>query len=168
MKPENTLFRSAFKALALVAALLFPLVGHSVNFDNASHLDFDVTTDGQELGCLAMNIYHEGRGEPIRGMAAIAAVTMNRVSSAQYPDTICKVVWQPKQFSWTKINARHHVIRDAEAWQQALVIARLFMNGATLSQIGDATHYHSVRVQPSWSEESALVARVGDHFFYAL
>jgi spore germination cell wall hydrolase CwlJ-like protein len=168
MMPGFTLFRSTFTALLLVPFWLIPGVGFAVNFDNSKDFDFDATTKGQELGCLAMNIYHEGRGESARGRAAIASVTLNRVKSRQYPDTICKVVWQPKQFSWTKVNARHHIIRDAAAWQQALVVARLFIKGAQIAEVGDATHYHSVRVQPSWSDSSQMIARVGDHFFYAL
>jgi len=84
-------------------------------------------TQQRDLVCLAMNIYHEGRGEEMRGQAAIAAVTMNRVRSARYPDTVCAVVWQRKQFSWTRAAARHHIIDDAQAWARAHRIARLFL-----------------------------------------
>lgn len=140
----------------------------AADFDNTEGFDFSVQSPGQELGCLAMNIYHEGRGEPAKGRAAIASVTMNRVRSDRYPDTVCGVVWQYKQFSWTHIAPRHHVINDVESWEQALVIARLFISGARISLVGDATHYHSVHVQPSWQDESKLVAHLGDHYFYAL
>ncbi len=115
-----------------------------------------------------MNIYHEGRGESAKGRAAIASVTMNRVRSSRYPDTVCEVVWQRKQFSWTAVAPRHHVINDPKAWGQALVVAQLFLSGAQISLVGDATHYHSVEVQPSWQDDSKLVALVGAHIFYAL
>lgn len=155
---------------ALVISLFFmPLSAvFAVDFDNTGGFDFDSDSYGQELGCLAMNIYFEGRGESVQGRSAIAAVTMNRVRNKHYPDTICKVVWQRKQFSWTHIAPRHHVISDAKAWRQALVLAGLFMGGAQMSLIGDATHYHSVTVNPSWQDESKRVALVGDHYFYAL
>ncbi len=130
--------------------------------------DFSRPTFGQELGCLAMNIYHEGRGEPPRGRAAIASVTMNRVRSERYPDTVCEVVWQDRQFSWTTVAPRHHVISDSDSWEQALVVARLFLSGAQISLVGDATHYHSIKVQPHWQDESKLVAQLGEHVFYAL
>ncbi|HIE75488.1 MAG TPA: cell wall hydrolase, partial [Gammaproteobacteria bacterium] len=55
-----------------------------------------------EVGCLALNIYHEARGESHDGQVAVAAVTLNRMQSASYPDTVCGVVWQPHQFSWTR------------------------------------------------------------------
>ena len=123
---------------------------------------------GQELGCLAMNIYHEGRGEPVRGREAIASVTMNRVRNGRYPDTVCGVVWQRKQFSWTRTHPRHHVITDLRAWQQALETAWRFISGAIVSTVGDANHYHAISVRPYWRDDSKLVAQLGRHYFYAL
>ena len=32
------------------------------------------------LLCLALNIYHEARGEPLKGQIAVASVTMNRAN----------------------------------------------------------------------------------------
>lgn len=141
---------------------------YAVNFDNTKGFDLSRVTYGQELGCLAMNIYHEGRGESAEGRAAIASVTMNRKRSPNYPDTVCEVVWQDQQFSWTKIAPRHHVINDAEAWHHALVVAELFMNGAVSAKVGDATHYHTLAVQPSWRDMSKAVAMVGNHVFYSM
>jgi spore germination cell wall hydrolase CwlJ-like protein len=155
--------------LTLTAFLcVFHVSAYAADFDNTGGFDFTVNSPGQELGCLAMNIYFEGRGESARGRAAIASVTMNRVQSKRYPNTICEVVWQRKQFSWTTISPRHHVINDTKAWSQALLVAKLFVNGAQISLVGDATHYHSVSVQPSWQDASKLVALVGDHYFYSL
>jgi spore germination cell wall hydrolase CwlJ-like protein len=164
---KTSLLEASVAALWSVI-LTLPVHAHHVDFNNTEGFDFSVSSFGQELGCLAMNIYHEGRGEPARGRAAIASVTMNRVRSDRYPDTICEVVWQERQFSWTHVAPRHHVITDPESWAQALVTARLFIDGAQVSLVGDATHYHSVHVQPSWQDESKLVAHLGDHYFYAL
>lgn len=161
--------RSHFRNLFAAALFIFSATpAHAVEFDNTIGFDFENVTHGQELGCLAMNIYHEGRGESAKGRAAIASVTMNRVRSKRYPDTVCEVVWQRKQFSWTHVAARHHVIANANAWRQAVVIAELFISGAESSEVGDATHYHTVHVQPSWQDDSKLVALVGDHVFYSL
>lgn len=122
----------------------------------------------RDLVCLAMNIYHEGRGESARGQAAIAAVTMNRLRSARYPNSVCEVVWQPKQFSWTRVAARHHIIDDAQAWRRALNIAELFLGGAQLALVSEATHYHTVDVQPFWSKNIPALVMIGKHVFYAL
>ncbi len=160
--------RNSVIALILAGLCLVQGTAFAVDFDNTKGFDFSVQSAGQELGCMAMNIYHEGRGESAKGRAAIASVTMNRVRSKRYPDTVCEVVWQRRQFSWTHIAPRHHAITDLEAWQQAIIVARLFLSGAQVSLVGNATHYHSVKVQPNWQDESKLVALVGDHYFYAL
>ncbi|MBX2869033.1 MAG: cell wall hydrolase [Acidiferrobacterales bacterium] len=160
--------RNSLIALILAGLCLIHGAVYAVDFDNTKGFDFSIQSSGQELGCLAMNIYHEGRGESAKGRAAIASVTMNRVRSKRYPNTVCEVVWQRRQFSWTHIAPRHHVITDHESWQQAIVVARLFLSGAQVSLVGNATHYHSVNVQPNWQDESKLVALVGDHYFYAL
>ena len=68
------------KSLALTFALLATSFGHYTA--NAETLPDSVY--GQELGCLAMNIYHEARGETEKGKLAVAAVTMNRVNKKYY------------------------------------------------------------------------------------
>lgn len=165
-------FKSGFRRLSLrlllLCGVLFSSASQAFYIDHAKNFDFSATTSGHELGCLALNIYHEGRGESIKGQAAIAAVTMNRVRSKHFPDTVCEVVWQRKQFSWTHIASRHHAVTDVPAWQQALVIARLFMDGAGIAQVGDATHYHSDTVKPNWIADNKLIGKVGNHFFYIL
>ena len=46
------------------------------------------------LMCMALNIFFEARSEPIQGQIAVAEVTLNRVASDDYPNTICEVVLQ--------------------------------------------------------------------------
>ncbi len=126
------------------------------------------TSYGNELGCLAMNIYQEARGEPEKGKLAVAAVTMNRVKNKHYPSTVCGVVWQPKQFSWTRLKIKYHVIKNTRAWEKALIIAQRFMEGEDWSGVGEATHYHAMHVSPNWKEGEDLIVQVGNHLFYAL
>jgi hypothetical protein len=56
---------------------------------------------GTELACLEKNIYNEARGEIDEGQLAVAFVTLARAQSKGFPSTICGVVYQNKQFSWT-------------------------------------------------------------------
>lgn len=161
--PKPPLPRPIFRLTALLAGLLLPVAGQAVAPNAAPHL-----AENRDLVCLAMNIYHEGRSESTRGQAAIAAVTMNRMRSSRYPDSVCEVVWQRKQFSWTLLAEQHHAVTDAQAWEKALVIAELFLNGARLALVGEATHYHTVDVQPFWSKNTPAIAMIGKHVFYAL
>lgn len=61
----------------------------------------EISTElAKEIRCLELNLHYEARGEPIEGIKAVANVTLNRVKSGKFPDTVCKVVRQPYQFSW--------------------------------------------------------------------
>ena len=46
----------------------------------------------QENECLSLNIYHESRSDSFAGRIAVADVTLNRVDSNLFPNTICEVV----------------------------------------------------------------------------
>jgi spore germination cell wall hydrolase CwlJ-like protein len=121
-----------------------------------------------EIGCLALNIYHEARGESLQGQMAVAAVTLNRVGDQRFPNTVCDVVWQPKQFSWT-VSPDSYFPTDMVTWRKAVFVAtRVYYSRGLLRPVGNATHYHSVRVQPGWSSSNRmqLVSRIGRHMFY--
>ena len=57
--------------------------------------------DQKSQKCLAENLYWEARGTSPDEMIRVANVVQNRIASNKYPKTICAVVHQHKQFSWT-------------------------------------------------------------------
>src|SRR4051812_2158902 len=59
-----------------------------------------------DLGCLVEAIYFEARDQSLLGQAAVASVIMNRVRSPLYPNSVCAVVWQDRQFSYTTWRCR--------------------------------------------------------------
>jgi N-acetylmuramoyl-L-alanine amidase len=132
------------------------------------------TAQRQELHCLALNIYHEARGESRAGQQAVAEVTMNRVASPRYPDTVCEVVFQKNwdylrkryvgAFSWTEFDVRKQPF--GESWTQAQEIAEqvYFRRLPTLTK--GALHYHARYIRPSWSKKKKPLARIGQHVFY--
>lgn len=132
-----------------------------------------------ELGCLAANLYFEARGEPLKGQLAVAKVTLNRVKSKQYPDSICAVVFQKHQFSWTKQQpwakiqkALNHVEPsknplEVSAYQQALKTAKTSLKTDLNVLPDDALWYHSTAVNPKWSKKMKKVKKVGSHIFYS-
>ena len=76
----------------------------------------------KELRCLALNIYHEARSEPPVGRYAVAWVTLNRVEHEKFRNTVCKVVYQPGQFSWTE-DGKSDKTYEKEAYKEAMKIA---------------------------------------------
>jgi len=128
----------------------------------------------KEINCLALNIYYEARGEPLNGQFAVAAVTMNRVKSYKYPNTVCGVVWQRRQFSWTH-DGKSDRPTEKRAWHKAQSLAKLVYskylsfqaknNGAWDITLG-ALHYYSSSIDtPYWAKEKDVSARIGRHKF---
>jgi Cell wall hydrolyses involved in spore germination len=74
----------------------------------------------REVECLSEAIYHESRGEPLEGKKAVANVVLNRLESNMFPSSICKVVYQRKQFSWTTNKPR---VTDKESWKKSKELA---------------------------------------------
>ena len=123
----------------------------------------------QELDCLARNIYFEARGESFAEQVAVGNVTLNRVASKHYPDTVCEVVYQPYQFSWTLENDAYKTIRDAKAWQKAIVIAAYALTiGA--DDTNGSTHYyaHDLIAAPFWADSGYDIIKLAGHTYMKL
>lgn len=116
------------------------------------------------LQCLALAIYFEARGEPLEGQIAVAEVIYNRVVDTRYPDDVCSVVYQRKQFSWTH-DGKSDVPKNTLVWEEIKELASQVMRGDLFDGHG-ATHYHSVDVKPYWTDGLTYVGQYGNHIFY--
>ena len=94
------------------------------------------------LMCLALNVYHEARGEPLDGQIAIAMVTMNRASWDAA--SVCDVVYERKQFSWTH-RLDDFTPQEPEAWAIARGVAQQVIEGRHDDITYGATHFHTMR-----------------------
>jgi N-acetylmuramoyl-L-alanine amidase len=121
------------------------------------------TVPVKEIICLAQNVYHEARGEDIRGQKAVAHVTLNRVADDRWPQTICGVVYQPNQFSWTR---KTPTVRDHVAYENSLTVALGALTGISSDPTDGAVYYYDHRrVTPRWSRAFETVAVIGGHTF---
>lgn len=119
--------------------------------------------DLKEIDCLTRNIYHEARGEGVRGMNAVAHVTLNRVASKAFPDTICGVVHQSKQFSWVP---KKPAVSDPVAYENALSVALAALDGLSPDPTYGATYFYDHRrSSPRWSHGFKTTAVIGGHTF---
>jgi len=120
------------------------------------------------LLCLALNIFHEGRGESTIGQEAIAQVTMNRAEMRV--DKVCSVVFEPYQFSWTNNlkgnEERFMPYREPKAWEEAKRIAYNALKGEYRERYKGVTHYHRLDVSPYWRKRIKLVTVIDNHLFY--
>jgi N-acetylmuramoyl-L-alanine amidase len=121
------------------------------------------TYSEKQLNCLAQNIYHESRGEPIQGQLAVGFVTLNRIEDVNFPDTICGVVYQQGQFSWTK---RKPSIREQEAWVLAMNIAEqaIYLHQEGKDNTGGALYFDGGHTPQSFHTKKTV--RIGNHSFY--
>ena len=123
--------------------------------------------------CLAVAIYHEARGEGVKGQFAVAEVILNRVASRKFPNSICGVVFQgvkPGRFGGCQFSFACDNISDATPNRRAMDIARriaqVMVDGAHRGLTGGATYFHTVAVNPSWAKRFQTTANIGAHIFY--
>lgn len=157
------------RAAAIAAAILVAFVGAGAR--SAQAMPFGLVDDSQ-LECLALNIYFEGRSEPLAGQLAIAHTTLNRVAAKGFPNTICDVVRQGGervrgrcQFSWW-CDGRSDRVREWDAWDAALRVARRALKARAEDPTAGALYFHAVGIKPGWVRHRALKARIGKHLFY--
>jgi spore germination cell wall hydrolase CwlJ-like protein len=118
----------------------------------------------RDLRCLVENIFWEAKGEPEIGQRAVAYVTMNRVHSPGYPDTVCGVVWQPEQFSWTE-DGRSDRMTNLPAIQKAVDVALAVSRGKVADPTGGSLNFYAHhKARPAWRHAGWRFS-IGNHTF---
>ncbi|MGP9788997.1 cell wall hydrolase [Roseinatronobacter sp. NSM] len=127
----------------------------------------------EQMQCLATAIYHEARGESLKGQFAVAEVVLNRVQSSHFPGSICAVVYQGVQsgriggcqFSFA-CDAQPDTMPNRRAADIANRIAYVMANGAHRGLTGGAQYFHTTAVNPTWSARFTQTTQIGAHLFY--
>jgi spore germination cell wall hydrolase CwlJ-like protein len=136
-----------------------PITRH-VNHHNSSEF---IDLSRKDLRCMSETVYGEARGESQKGQLMVVNVIMNRVLSDKYPNNICDVVKQKKQFSvWNNgaFPINHKIIYN----EIENDIIDLFDDYYDLTD--GATWYHADYVNPKWTRDLKRVIKVGKHIFY--
>lgn len=147
--------------LLITLFALLPSIGHQTELTEVQNIALDL---GQQIECMAKNIYYEAGSEPYEGKLAVAQVTMNRTRSPQFPHTVCGVVYQKDQFSWV---AEKHKEASGYNWEESILIARRALTEYKLHDTIYKTksmYFHNTSVHPEWKFK--YVAKIGNHLFY--
>ena len=112
-----------------------------------------------DINLMANAVYGESRGEPYEGQVAVAAVILNRVQSASFPNTVSGVIFQPGAFT---------AVADGQIWltpnekaKQAVMDA---MNG--WDPTGEAEYYFNPdTATSSWIWSRPQIKQIGKHIF---
>lgn len=111
-----------------------------------------------DLDCLAKTIYHEARGESLRGKIAVAWVVLNRVRTHGFPSSVCDVISQPGQFPW---RSKKHVQKDLQSYEESVIIADEVLGNFHPDPTNGSLYFQSVR-----NFEAVYVTRIGSHYFF--
>ncbi|AXI09362.1 spore cortex-lytic enzyme [Oceanobacillus zhaokaii] len=112
-----------------------------------------------DIQLMANAVYGEARGEPYEGQVAVAAVILNRVESASFPDTVAGVIFEPRAFT---------AVADGQIWltpneraKEAVIDA---INGWDPS--ANATYYFNPDTATSpWIWTRPQIKKIGKHIF---
>ena len=158
LKADGVVGAATYKALGMTGsynALVNQNTGNKG--ENASN-----GTNGyssSDVYLLARTIYAEGRGEPYTGQVAIGAVVLNRVRSAQFPNTISGVVYQKNAFT-AVLDGQINLTPN----ETAMKAAKDAMNG--WDPTGGALYYYNPAVATSsWIFDRQTITVIGKHVF---
>lgn len=112
-----------------------------------------------DVWMLARCITGEARGEPYTGQVAVGAVTINRVKSASFPNTISGVIFQPGAYT---------AVSDGQIWlninSTSLKAARDAMAGWDPTY-GCIYYFNPATATSKWIWSRPQVLRIGRHIF---
>ena len=127
----------------------------------------------RQLECLTRNIYWEAASEPFEGKVAVAQVTLNRMQSGKFPDSVCGVVYQKNvfyekvvcRFSWYCEGNQKMKPIHKPLWRESEEVAKkVLLEGFRLPGLKHALYYHADYVNPGW--QLPKIDQIGRHIFY--
>ncbi|MCR2820256.1 spore cortex-lytic enzyme [Lederbergia panacisoli] len=112
-----------------------------------------------DINLMANAVHGEARGEPYEGQVAVAAVILNRVNSASFPNTVAGVIFEPGAFT---------AVADGQIWltpnetsKRAVLDA---ING--WDPTNSALYYFNPDTATSaWIWTRPQIKRIGQHIF---
>ena len=132
-----------------------------ISKDITSGLQIDVKPIAKNnIKCHALNLYHESRGESPKGQYAVFKVVENR--KAQKNKSVCAVVYENKQFSWTHQNVKNPTEKDLAPFVSKV---KKWRKAYKASATG-IDHYHRYDINPSWNRKMTKVAKIDNHVFF--
>ncbi|MEH7459304.1 spore cortex-lytic enzyme [Bacillus pseudomycoides] len=112
-----------------------------------------------DIQLMANAVYGESRGEPYIGQVAVAAVILNRVTSASFPNTVSGVIFEPRAF--TAVADGQIYLTPNETAKKAVLDA---ING--WDPTGNAIYYFNPDTATSkWIWSRPQIKKIGKHIF---
>lgn len=116
-------------------------------------------SNDKDVYLLARLIHGEARGEPYKGMVAVAAVVLNRVESSLFPNSMAKVIYQSGAFSVVD-DGQINLAPDTDS----LKAARDAINGWDPSG-GALFYYNPAKTKNKYIRSRPVILTIGEHVF---
>ncbi|NLJ75989.1 MAG: LysM peptidoglycan-binding domain-containing protein [Peptococcaceae bacterium] len=117
----------------------------------------------EEITLLARLIYAEARGESFLGQVAVGAVTLNRLVSQEFPNTLTKVIYQ-KTNNVYQFSPIGDGSINMEPDDQAMFAALRALSGE--DPTGGALFFYNPDIsKDEWIRTLPVINRIGNHVF---
>jgi N-acetylmuramoyl-L-alanine amidase len=112
-----------------------------------------------DMKLMANAVYGEARGEPYTGQVAVAAVILNRVKDARFPNTVSGVIFEPLAFT---------AVADGQIWLAPNESSKRAVQDAIngWDPTGGLVYYYNPATATSqWMFNRQAVKQIGKHVF---
>jgi hypothetical protein len=136
-------------------------------------LTLAITASANDLQCLTDTVFHEARDQNEKGQYLVYRSVINRVKDKRWPNTICGVVNQYKQYSYTLDHPsvlRKKVKKEQSTYDKIKLLTKSWyvLKTKPLKGYEGVNHYlrcdiiHKVK----WTSKITFLGREGSHCFY--
>ena len=151
---------SILKYAVLALSLSLTATLHAKSINDSSQVQ---KLSKSQIECLSRAAYHEAKGESDKGMLAVIHTTLNRVKDNRFPKTVCGVVYQKSQYSWTKYNPK---VKEQEQYARAERLAKEVVEGKHKDNTQGALYFVHVKINRNWLEKLTYTCTIGNHKFF--
>lgn len=114
-----------------------------------------------ELDCMERAMFFESHRSSRDGMIAVGSVVMNRVASNQFPNSVCGVVGQKRQFAPGIMTRRMNSRAMPDVREAAVAVLR----GERHPMVGNAQFFHAAGHRFSYDNMHYVLTAGGNAFY---
>ena len=161
--------------MILESILTYHLIVGAILHGPPTQLRENIVANNNEYRCLLRAVWHESRGEEFKGKLWTAKTILNRTRSERFPQSICKVVYQKYQFSFThQIPMNKQYVRpktelEKQTFRQVELASfiSIWADRLGIDFTNNSKYYHTLKIKPRWDYNKLKKTDiVGNHVFY--
>lgn len=158
--------------LVLVAFCLGLIAGH--RYDPIKANQYPAYDLEAEKACVTQAVFHEARGEPVQGWNLVIASVQTRALDPHWKaDTLCGVIYQAEQYSFTLHDdelLRQRELQEFEKYKLVEDYVEATWGLMDVGKFNGINHYLRCDVRKTvshkWWKGMEFLGQVGAHCFY--